>query len=208
MEPPGTTFALTGGIGTGKSTVAKLFFDFGAHIIDTDLIAREIVEPGKPAYLEVAEYFGEKVLNRDGTLNRELLRDRIIRDQAVRDKLNSITHPRISAVVADRIAAHQRENDGMPIIVDVPLLYEVGWDRLFPRVILAYAPVSIQVMRLMERDKLNRDTAELTIAAQMSIEEKKKRAKYIIDNSGTPEETNLQVKSLFEILMKEITGEG
>ncbi len=199
-----TTFALTGGIGTGKSTVARLFSSLGAHIIDTDLIAREVVEPGKPAYLEVAEYFGEKVLNRDGSLDRELIRDKIIRDQALRDKLNSITHPRISAVVEDRIAEYRQKGDGMPIIVDVPLLYEVGWDRLFPRVILAYAPVPIQIRRLMERDRLSREIAELTLTVQMSIEEKKKKASYIIDNSGTQEKTLAQVEALFGILKNEI----
>ena len=207
MELRDKTFGLTGGIGTGKSAVAKIFLEMGAHIIDTDLIAREVVEPGKSAYLEVAEYFGREVLNPDGTLNRELLRDRIIRDRTMREKLNAITHPRIGAIVTDRIESCKRINDGMPVIVDIPLLYEVGWDRFFPDVILAYAPVFIQISRLIERDMIDRETAELAIAAQMSIEEKKKKAVYIIDNSGTLEKTRVQVVRLFEVLRKEISGE-
>ena len=202
MEARVKTFALTGGIGTGKSAVAKFFLEMGAHIIDTDLIAREVVEPGRPAYLEVAEYFGAEVINPNGTLNRELLRARIIRDRAMREKLNTITHPRIGAVVAERIEASWRLSDGMPIIVDVPLLYEVGWDRFFAEVILAYAPVSIQIARLIERDAIDRETAELAVAAQMNIEEKKKKAAFVIDNSGTLKKTRVQVVRLFEVLRK------
>ncbi|OHD70611.1 MAG: dephospho-CoA kinase [Spirochaetes bacterium RBG_16_49_21] len=197
-------FALTGGIGTGKSVVAEFFRERGARIIDTDRIAREVVEPGKPALSELTQYFGQEVISPDGTLNREGLRNRIIRDRVLREKLNSIIHPRVKAVMAERISAFSREKDGMPVIVDVPLLYEVGWERLFRDVILAYAPVSIQIRRLMERDKLDRRTAELTIASQMSIDEKRSRAKYIIDNSGTLEHTRVQVERLFDILRKGI----
>lgn len=200
-----TSYGLTGGIGTGKSAVSKFLQDLGAHIIDTDIVAREIVEPGKPALVELTEYFGGEILNDDGTLNRELLRARIIRDRSLRETLNDITHPRISEIVLERIREIRVRHDGLPVIVDVPLLYEVGWDSFFPRVILAYAPVAIQIERLMQRDGLDRETAQLTLAAQMNIDEKRGKAKYIIDNSGTLEETRVQVADLFRVLQEEIS---
>ncbi len=199
-------FALTGSIGTGKSAVAKMLAEMGAHIIDTDLIAREVVEPGRPALADIGECFGREAINPDGTLNREVVRDRIIRDPGKRAKLNAITHPRINAVVMERIGEYSRINDGMPIIIDVPLLYESGWDRFFPDAILVYAPVPVQVERLMERDRLDREIAELTITAQMSIEEKKGRARFIIDNSGSLEDTRKLVEKLFGELRGMISG--
>lgn len=190
-------YALTGSIATGKSAVAAMLRDLGAHIIDTDLVAREVVEPGEPALEEIRSRFGEGVINGDGTLDRERLRGEIIRDPEKREALNRITHPRINAVVMKRIAECNERDDGMPVIIDVPLLFESGWDRFFPRVILVYAPVPVQVERLMARDGLDRPTAELTIAAQMGIEEKKGKAPYVIDNSGSLEETRKQVEGLF-----------
>jgi dephospho-CoA kinase len=194
-------FALTGTIGTGKSVVAAMLSELGAHIVDTDLIARQVVEPGQPALLEIEEVFGADAVNPDGTLNREKVRDRIIRDPGMRNKLNGITHPRINRIVMDRIESYYRLNDGMPIIVDVPLLYESGWDRLFPDVILVYAPEQVQIERLMKRDGLDRRTAELTIAAQISIEEKKEKARFVIDNSGSLDNTRRQVLRLFDLLL-------
>ena len=200
-------FALTGTIATGKSVVAAMLADLGAHIIDTDLIARQVVEPGRPALIEIEEVFGKEAVNHDGTLNREKVRDRIIRDPGMRNKLNGITHPRINQIVMDGIASYNRLHDGMPIIIDVPLLYESGWDKLFPDAILVYAPEPVQIERLMERDRLDRRTAELTIAAQMSIEEKKGKARFIIDNSGTLDETRKQVIKLFDQLCMMIYGQ-
>jgi dephospho-CoA kinase len=193
-------FALTGAISTGKSVVASMLAGMGAHIIDTDLIAREVVEPGQPALREIEDYFGKDVINPDGTLNREKVRDQIIRDTEKRNKLNGFTHPHINRIVMERIGYFNRLNDGMPIIIDVPLLYESGWDRLFPDAILVYVPTQIQIERLMKRDHLDRHTAKLTIAAQMSIEDKKGKARFVIDNSGTLAETRRQLVELFEKL--------
>jgi dephospho-CoA kinase len=198
--------ALTGAISTGKSVVASMLSEMGAHIIDTDLIAREVVEPGQPALRDIEEYFGKDVINPDGTLNREKVRDQIIRDPEKRNKLNGFTHPRINQIVMERIGHYNSMNDGMPIIIDVPLLYESGWDRFFPDAILVYVPVQIQIKRLMARDRLDRHTADLTIAAQMSIEDKKDKARFVIDNSGTLEETRKQVADLFEKLRAGISA--
>ena len=194
-------FGLTGAIATGKSEVSKMLQEMGAYIIDTDHIARDVVKPGQPALREIIDSFDADVLNPDGTLNRERMREQIIRDPGKRDKLNSITHPRINHIVMRLVADHRR-HDGMPVIIDVPLLYESGWDKFFPDVILVYTPVPIQIERLMARDRLDRNTAELTIKAQMSIEDKKQRAAYVIDNSGSLEETRVQVEKLFPRLCR------
>lgn len=192
--------ALTGSIATGKSLVARILQDLGAHLIDTDRIAREVVEPGSEALSEIVARFGSDALNENGTLNREWMRSAIIRDPSLRECLNRITHPRIQSVVVRRVEEYQRRGDGMPIVIDVPLLYEAGWDRFFPTTIVVYAPREIQIQRLMARDGIDRRTAEQTVAAQMDVEEKKKKARYVIDNSGTIDETRKQVEKLFTVL--------
>jgi len=189
-------FALTGGIATGKSTVAKMLAEKGCRIVDTDLIAREVVEPGTPGLADIAEKFGKDVLNVDGTLNREAMRDLIIRDPEKRNILNGITHPRINDRVLELIGEHSAKGS-MPIIIDVPLLFEAGWHKIFSTVILVYVPVPVQVERLMARDRLTREMAEKTLTFQMGIEEKRKLATYVIDNSGTVGETARRVDELF-----------
>ncbi len=189
-------YALTGGIATGKSVVAKMLADRGCHVVDTDLIARDVVGPGTAGLAEIADIFGRDVLNSNGTLNREAMRQIIINDPARREALNTITHPRIKERVMSLIEEHSAK-DSMPIIIDVPLLFEVGWHSIFKRVILAYVPVAIQLERLMARDRLTREMAEKTLTFQMGIEEKRGLADYIIDNSGTIEETSRQVDELF-----------
>ncbi|MBN1497265.1 MAG: dephospho-CoA kinase [Spirochaetes bacterium] len=201
-------FSLTGSIATGKSFVAHLLEGLGAHIVDTDLIAREVVEPGRPALREIAELFGGEALQQDGTLNRKWVREKIISDPAARAGLNDITHPRIQEIVRERIESFGCMKDGMPVIVDVPLLFETGWDRLFPRVILVYAPVPVQIRRLMERDGLDRSAAERTVAAQMDIEKKRSMALFVIDNSGSREETGRQAAALFAELLRLIREGG
>lgn len=197
-------FALTGSIATGKSTVAKMLHDLGSHIIDTDLIARQIVEPGKPALLRIADEFGRSVINSDGTLNREAVRSAMIRDASKRNRLNEITHPEINAIVIEEIERYSTMNDAMPIIIDVPLLFEAGWHRIFSTVILVYASRGIQIERLMRRDGLDRETAELTLRSQMSVDEKRAMSRYVIDNSGSIENTESQVRALFSTLHESI----
>lgn len=205
---PLQSFSLTGSIATGKSSVAAMLEAMGAHIVDTDLIAREVVEPGRPALGEIQALFGKEAINPDGTLNRKWVRDRIIRDPEERNRLNAVTHPRIQRIVMEEIERYGGLKDGMPLVVDVPLLYEIGWDRLFPRVILVYTPVHLQVRRLMDRDGLDRRTAELTVAAQMDIEEKKAKARFVIDNSGSRLETGRQVETIFPELLRMIREGG
>ncbi len=193
---------LTGSIASGKSTVAKMFTNRGGHIIDTDLIAREVVEPGMPALRDIEEAFGSNMLHSDGTLNREALREVIVHDSEKRKKLDAITHPRINEMVYHKLEAFRKNEDGMPIFVDVPLLYETGWNNFFDSSVLVYVTADVQLKRLMARDGLDEKTARATIATQMSLEEKKTMAAYIIDNSGTLEETEKEAQNVFEECQK------
>ncbi len=199
---------LTGSIASGKSTVANMFKKLGGHIIDTDLIAREVVEPGMPALIEIQEAFGSSILNGSGTLDRDALRNIIIHDSTKRKELDAIIHPRINEAVLVRLEGYREENDGMPVFVDVPLLYETGWNSFFHASILVYVSEKVQLERLMARDNLDEKTARKTMATQMSLEEKKTMAEYIIDNSGSLEETEEQAQMVFNKLVEKWRSAG
>jgi dephospho-CoA kinase len=192
--------ALTGGIATGKSTVASMMTEMGARLIDTDRIARQIVEPGRPALESIVREFGAGVRKPDGTLDREAVRNEIIRHPEKRDLLNSLTHPEINKEVVRLIRGYRAEGDTGPIIIDVPLLFEVRWHTLFNKIVLVYVPVHVQLERLMKRDGLAAATAEMTLKAQMSIEEKRALSTFIIDNSGSLDETREQVRRIYPSL--------
>ncbi|MFC4596883.1 dephospho-CoA kinase [Cohnella hongkongensis] len=184
---------LTGGIATGKSTVAKLLTERGAILIDLDRIAREVVEPGQPALHAIAERFGQAVLQPDGSLDRKKLGAIVFSDRAERKALEAITHPAIRAVMKERMARYERDDPARLVVVDVPLLYESKLESHFEQVMLVYAPRETQLLRLIRRDGLTREEADQRLSAQMDIEEKKRLADIVIDNGGTPEETEKQV---------------
>ncbi len=202
------TTALTGGIATGKSTVAGMLSDLGAQIIDTDRLAREIVEPGTPVLDRITEIFGREYILPSGTLNREMMRNLIMKEPEKRETLNSITHPAIMDKVNELLSEYRSKDIG-PVIIDVPLLFETGWDRYFRCIILVYAPPSLQVERLMKRDGIDRKTAGITLNAQMPVDEKKAKSDFIIDNSGPLEKTREQVRMVFRRITagKEKEGE-
>ncbi|TFE27790.1 dephospho-CoA kinase [Cohnella luojiensis] len=184
---------LTGGIATGKSTVAGLLTERGAILIDLDGIAREVVEPGQPSLLAVAERFGQAVLQADGTLDRKKLGAVVFADPAERKALEEILHPAIRAVMKQRMDYHQAHTPKKLVVVDVPLLYESGLESYFEQVMVVYVPRQVQLLRLLERDKLSMEEALKRLEAQMNIEEKKQRADILIDNSGSLERTEEQI---------------
>lgn len=195
---------LTGGIGTGKSTVARLFEALGAVVVDADAIVREVQAPGAPALAEIAEAFGPEMLDESGALRRERLGELVFRDAAARERLNRIVHPRVGAEMARRVEAARRA--GAPLVLlDVPLLLETGGSAAPAEgVIVVYATPEQQVERQMARNGYERGEAERRVAAQLSIEEKRRRADWVIDNSGSLEATERQVRALFE----ELAGAG
>lgn len=174
---------LTGGIGSGKSTVASALEERGAAIIDADRIAREVVEPGGAAYTALVERFGVGVLQEDGRLDRQALADIVFQDPEALDDLNKITHPAIGAVVAERIASAGRTHD--VVVVDIPLLSittkaNIGFDA----VIVVDVPEETAVRRLVEQRGFKEEDARARIAAQISREERRALADVVIDNSG------------------------
>lgn len=184
---------LTGGIASGKSTVSAMLAELGAAVVDADQVAREVVLPGEPALREVADAFGQAILNEDGTLNRSKLGEIVFADEAKRKKLEAILHPAIRQVMTDRIERLEKENPKRLVVADIPLLYETGLDTRYPEVMVVYVPPSVQLKRLMERDGLSEDKARERLLAQLPIDEKKAKADWVIDNSGTREATRRQV---------------
>ncbi|MCC3375854.1 dephospho-CoA kinase [Cohnella sp. REN36] len=185
---------LTGGIATGKSTVARLLVERGAALVDADRIAREIVEPGQAPLAQIADRFGPEVLQADGTLDRRRLGQIVFADAAKRKELEAITHPAIRALMRERVEALERERPDRLVVADIPLLYESGLASLYDAVLVVYVPRALQRQRLMARDGLTAEEADKRLSAQMDIEEKKRRADYVIDNSSSLDDTAKQVE--------------
>lgn len=189
---------LTGVIASGKSSVAKYLQQLGATVIDADQVARQVVNPGTPALREIEASFGSGVLHRDGTLNRKELGTLVFANPDARKQLEEITHPHIEAAI-NRLMKEFKENCPEAILVlEIPLLIEVGWQHKVDQVWLVIASEDVQLKRLMERDNLTLLQAQQRIASQMPLREKKKYADIIIDNSGTPETTRRQVEQLWQ----------
>jgi dephospho-CoA kinase len=184
---------LTGGIASGKSTVAAMFVELGASLIDADRLARRAVEPGSPALAEIEREFGPRAVGPDGGLDRAFVRARVFSDQAARARLNAIVHPRVNELMMAEKAARERDNPRGVLLVDIPLLYETGWDKRFETVVVVYVPREVQIGRLMTRDKVGREQAEQALCAQMPLEQKRSRANFVVDNSGSMEETREKV---------------
>ena len=185
------TIGLTGGIGSGKSTVSSRLAELGAFIVDADLVAREIVEPGQPALAELAEAF-DGVLNPDGTLNRaELARQAFATPEAT-EKLNAITHPRIRART-EELFKQGRESGAQVLVYDMPLLIENGEVDKVDHVLVVDAPDELRIDRLVQHRGLDEDDARRRIAAQIDRATRLNAADTVLDNSGTVEQLLEQV---------------
>ena len=191
---------VTGGIASGKSTVARMLEELGAPIIDFDLLSRVVVEPEKSAWQEIVSYFGEQVLLADKTLDRKKLSEIVFRDPEKRKKLESFTHPRIHQEFVRLVKEHTARDPEVIIQAVIPLLIEAGLQYLFHKLLLVYIPQEDQVRRLMDRDKVSREMAQSILAAQLPIDEKRAYADFIIDNSGSLEDTQKQVKEAWQKL--------
>lgn len=172
---------LTGGIGSGKSMVAKLLAQRGAAIIDTDAIAREVVEPPSPLLQRIASEFGPHVIARDGTLDRSALAKIVFGDEAKRRRLNEITHPEILKRVLARIGEHP---PSATVVVVVPLLFESGFERNCDKVIAVVAPAAERVQRVVARDGSTESDVRARMRAQLPDDEYERRADIVIRNDG------------------------
>ncbi|MHC1727717.1 MAG: dephospho-CoA kinase [Syntrophobacteraceae bacterium] len=190
--------ALTGGIATGKTTVANRLRELGAIILDADEYARRVVEPETPSAAALREMIGEDYYNPDGTLKRRELREKIIEAPPLREKIDNLLHPFILQAMWAEWERQKRLHPDAIIIFDIPLLFEGHFDKDFDLIILVHSPPQIQIQRLMQRDEVNRREAERTLSMQAPIDSKKARSHYIIDNSSTPDLTIKQVDEVWE----------
>lgn len=190
---------LTGGIASGKSTVSAMLRELGAEIIDADQLAREIVEPGQPALEEIARRF-PGVLTPDGRLDRPKLGAHIFAHPEERAALNAITHPRVRELFEKKTAALEARGIDR-VVYDVPLLIESGLQHGMEAVILVVVPREVQLARLMARDGFTREQAEARLNAQMPLEQKVPHATYVVDNSGSLDQTREQVERAWKSLV-------
>ena len=197
---------LTGSIATGKSTVSQMFAHLGARVLDADLLAREVVMPGQPAYLKIVEEFGQGVVQEDGTLDRKALGAIVFAEPAHRKRLEEITHPAIAARQQRILSVLDEEAFEGIVIWDVALLFETGGVAKMDRVVVVATDPETELARLMTREGMVEADARARIASQIPVAEKAKRAHYVIDNSGDRIQTERQVKGVYEALLGELAA--
>lgn len=194
-------FGLTGGIASGKSTVARMFEEEGIPVVDADQIAKKVTAPGRPAHAQIVRLFGPEILLPGGEIDRRKLRDIIFADPAKRAALEAVTHPRIARGIAQALA--RLASRGHPLaLVEAALIHEKGPPTLCEAVIAVRCERNQQVERLLARDGIAREQATQRIEAQMDPEEKARASDYVIDNSGSLEETRRRVRTLAARLKK------
>jgi len=186
---------LTGGAGSGKSTVAEMFRQLGAAIVDADEASHAVYAPQTPGFEAVVSEFGPGYL-RNGEIDRARLGELVFHDEDARRRLNAIVHPLVREWMAERTVA--AADDGKEIVVhDVPLLFENALEPMYGDVVLVYTPEKLQMRRLVAGRRMDPDRARAIIAAQLPIEEKRRRAQHVIDNSGSREHTREQVEKIW-----------
>lgn len=195
------TVGLTGGIATGKSTVADFFRSLGAPVIDSDILVHQSLSPAGEAYHGVVEAFGPDIVTANGQIDRARLGRIVFADKTQRDRLNRLVHPVVEAHI-NRQLADLRAAGNVAAIVDVPLLFEVGWEDRFDLIVLVYLPKGIQRERLLRRNALTKEEADRRMSAQWPLRRKLKKADFVIDNSGTPEETMQQARSVWAHVLR------
>lgn len=186
---------LTGSIGTGKSLIANKLRDLNIPVVDADLIAREVVEPGKETYVSIVEKFGEQILHEDGTLNRKALGNIVFKDEAKRKELNAIIHPAIRKEMV-RQRDEWVEKGAQCVVLDIPLLYEGGLTHFVDKVIVVFVEPEIQLQRIIARDQCTEEEAQNRINAQIPVAEKAAKADAIIDNNSTKEKSYRQLEAI------------
>jgi len=194
--------AVTGGAGAGKTLVCECFRRIGAHVINLDELAREAVQPGSLVLKAIADHFGEGVLRSDGSLNRGKLRAIITRDAQERRFLEGLTHPEIFRLLEERVSAVSAHQEDAVVIVEVPLLIELGMQDQFDVVILVEAGLNLQERRLMLRDRSSERDAQALIGIQMAAEKKRPYADFIVQNQGLASETEAAVRDIYEKIRK------
>jgi len=198
---------LTGGIVSGKSTVALMFKDLGAKIVDADKLGHSVILPHEPAWEKIVKIFGKDVLQNDLTIDREKLGKIVFANQSLLKKLNDITHPEITKIIKKEIDSLKNKtyNQKKILIIDAALIYEAKIDRLMDKIIVVYIDEDEQIKRLIKRNNLSKDEALQRIKSQMPMKEKVKMADYVIDNSNSLDKTKKQVEKIWKNLVSSIS---
>jgi dephospho-CoA kinase len=195
------TIGLTGGIGSGKSTVAKMLADLGAPSFDADKVGHEIYHPDGPAYREVIAAFGDGIVAADGTIDRKKLGPIVFADPAQLKRLEAIVHPRMFQRMGQMVAEMRAQGVQAPIVIEAAILIEAHWQPLFDEIWLVAAPREKVVQRVELERGLKPEQTQARIKAQLSDEERRKAATLVIDNSGTIEELRMKVGGLWRELL-------
>ncbi len=200
--------AITGGIATGKSTVASMFSRLGAIILDADQVAREAVEPSSPCHPALRALLGPSYFDENHRLLRQKLREGIIQNPELREEVNALLHPFILSSMDEKWRDLGTKEPQRLVLFDIPLLFEIHFESHFHMILLAYVPPHVQIQRLMERDGLTHEAAEKTLSMQWPIESKRKKSHVVIDNSGSLENTWNQVRHTWKKLTGKEACEG
>lgn len=196
---------ITGGIASGKSSIAAMLADLGAVVVSADQLAREAVAPGTATLTLLVEAFGPAIVDASGALDRAALGRIVFADPAARERLNAITHPAIARLSEARLG--ELRGQGVPLVVyEAPLLFEAGAEQRVDRILVVIVDPAVQRQRLADRDCLSAEQIAARIAAQWAQAEKVARADYVIDNSGTFEQTRGQVAALYHLLLSSATS--
>ncbi len=193
--------AITGGAGSGKSTVARMFGELGAEVLDADAAAKEAVAVGTPAYEELRRLFGEEYFNPDDTLNRAKVSKLVFADPEARQQLNDIVHPWVARELQERVQELEEQGADL-VMVEVPLLFEARLEAAYDRVIVVYVDPEDQIRRLKERDGRGAEEIAGILSAQWPLADKAARADDVVDNRGSLDETRRQVAAIWEKIRK------
>ena len=193
--------AVTGGAGSGKSSVCNRLKALGIPIISSDALAREAVAPGSRAHKKILNYFGKKVLSNDGKLNRQMLRRIIVNDDAARLTIERFIHPEITRLLQQKMTQAEQNGDRV-VAVEVPLLFELGMEKQFDLVVIVSADPKVRVKRLMDRDNVSREDAEHLLNVQMPEQEKVKRGGFVLLNNGSAKQLINSVDRFYEKFLK------
>jgi len=193
---------LTGGVASGKTAVSQVLKEEGAYIIDADQIARELVQPHKPAWNELIRAFGQEILREDGSIHRKKLADKVFADPKQRKLLNQILHPRIKEEMDRRAKKIGEKDPNAIVVIDAPLIVELGDHREMDKLIVVTTTQTQQIERMKDRDGTSPKEALRIVSSQMPMEEKSKFADYVIQNEGSLEETKKRAKEIFKDLKR------